>query len=60
MHNILLGGGVTTSNVNYQGDSCHIGFFNAINTSLGIDQHHVKMDTRTFSKCVAQDQPSRQ
>ena len=37
VNNILLGGGVTTSNVNYQGDSCQIGFFNAINTSLGID-----------------------
>jgi len=37
VNNILLGGGVTTSNVTYQGDSCQIGFFNAINTSLGID-----------------------
>ena len=35
--NILLGGGVTASNISYQGDSCQIGFFNAINTSLGID-----------------------
>ncbi|MDP7566841.1 MAG: choice-of-anchor L domain-containing protein, partial [Flavobacteriales bacterium] len=36
-NNILIGGGVSASNINYQGDSCQIGFFNAINTSLGID-----------------------
>ncbi|MDA8857881.1 choice-of-anchor L domain-containing protein [Flavobacteriales bacterium] len=36
-NNILIGGGVSASNITYQGDSCQIGFFNAINTSLGID-----------------------
>ena len=35
--NILLGGGVTASSITYQGDSSQIGFFNAINTNLGID-----------------------
>ena len=34
---ILLGGGVVSSNITYQGDSCQIGFFNAMNTPLGID-----------------------
>lgn len=37
VNSILLGGGITTSNIIYQGDSAQIGFFNAINTSLGID-----------------------
>ncbi|MDG2263734.1 MAG: choice-of-anchor L domain-containing protein, partial [Flavobacteriales bacterium] len=36
-NNILIGGGVAASNITYQGDSSQIGFFNAINTSLGID-----------------------
>ena len=36
-NNILIGGGVAASNVTFQGDSCQVGFFNAINTSLGID-----------------------
>ena len=31
-NNILIGGGVSASNITYQGDSCQIGFFNAINT----------------------------
>ena len=35
--NVLLGGGVTASNHNYQGDSIQIGFFDATNTSLGIN-----------------------
>ncbi|HIE73732.1 MAG TPA: hypothetical protein EYQ06_05625, partial [Flavobacteriales bacterium] len=37
VNNILLGGGVVASNHSYQGDSMQIGFFNAINTSLGLD-----------------------
>ena len=35
--NILLGGGVVASNHSFQGDSMQIGFFNAINTNLGLD-----------------------
>ena len=35
--NLLLGGGVTAANHSFQGASSQIGFFNAINTSLGID-----------------------
>jgi gliding motility-associated-like protein len=35
--NILLGGGVVASNHSYQGDSMQIGFFNSINTNLGLD-----------------------
>jgi hypothetical protein len=35
--NILLGGGVVASNHAYQGDVAQIGWFNAINTNLGID-----------------------
>ena len=35
--NVLLGGGVTASNHNYQGDSVQIAFFDATNTSLGIN-----------------------
>ena len=35
--NILLGGGVVASNHAYQGDLAQIGWFNAINTNLGID-----------------------
>ena len=34
---VLLGGGVTAANHLFQGASSQIGFFNAINTSLGID-----------------------
>ena len=35
--NILLGGGVVASNHAYQGDVAQVGWFNAINTNLGID-----------------------
>jgi len=35
--NVLLGGGITTSNHSFQGDSSQIGWFNAINTNLGLD-----------------------
>ena len=35
--NVLLGGGITTSNHSYQGDSVQIGWFDAINTNLGIN-----------------------
>jgi hypothetical protein len=35
--NVLLGGGITTSNHAYQGDSAQIGWFNAVNTNLGIN-----------------------
>ena len=34
---VLLGGGVTATNHIFQGATSQIGFFNAINTSLGID-----------------------
>ena len=34
---VLLGGGIVASNHLYQGDSVQIGFFDATNTSLGID-----------------------
>ena len=35
--NVLLGGGITTSNHSYQGDSSQIGWFDAVNTNLGIN-----------------------
>jgi len=35
--NVLLGGGITTSNHSYQGDSVQIGWFDATNTNLGIN-----------------------
>ena len=35
--NVLLGGGIVASNHIYQGDSIQIGYFDATNTSLGID-----------------------
>tara|TARA_B110000908_G_C10235009_1_gene442791 strand:- start:114 stop:2180 length:2067 start_codon:yes stop_codon:yes gene_type:complete len=35
--NVLLGGGVTASNHTYQGNPVQIGWFNAVNTNLGID-----------------------
>ena len=34
---ILLGGGVVASNHTYQGEPAQLGWFNAINTNLGID-----------------------
>ena len=37
INNVLLGGGIVASNHSYQGDSCQLGFFNAVNTSLGLD-----------------------
>jgi len=37
VNNVLLGGGITTSNHSYQGDSVQIGWFDASNTNLGID-----------------------
>jgi len=35
--NILLGGGVVASNHTYQGETSQIGWFDAVNTNLGID-----------------------
>ena len=35
--NLLLGGGIIATNHTFEGDSAQIGFFNAINTNLGID-----------------------
>ncbi len=35
--NILLGGGVVASNYSFEGDTMQIGFFNALNTHLGLD-----------------------
>lgn len=35
--NLLLGGGIVASSHTFEGDSSQIGFFNAINTGLGID-----------------------
>ena len=35
--NLLLGGGIVASSHTFEGDSSQIGFFNAINTNLGID-----------------------
>lgn len=37
VNNILLGGGITASNIAYQGDSAQIGWFDAVNTNLGVD-----------------------
>ena len=35
--NVLLGGGVVAFNHTYEGDSSQIGFFNSVNTNLGLD-----------------------
>ena len=35
--NVLLGGGVVVSNQSFIGDPNQIGFFNGINSNLGID-----------------------
>ena len=35
--NVLLGGGVVALNHTYQGEPSQIGWFNAVNTNLGID-----------------------
>ena len=35
--NILLGGGITATNHSFQGEPSQIGWFDAINTNLGID-----------------------
>jgi len=35
--NILLGGGVIASNHSFQGEPSQVGWFNAVNTNLGID-----------------------
>ena len=35
--NVLLGGGIIASNHAYQGDSMQIGFFNGINSNIGLD-----------------------
>ena len=37
INNILLGGGIATNNHSFIGDSNQIGFFNAVNSNLGID-----------------------
>ena len=37
INSVLLGGGVSANNVTYQGDPIQVGFFNAINSNLGID-----------------------
>lgn len=38
VQNVLLGPGVTVSNITYNGNPAAIGFFDATNTNLGIDQ----------------------
>lgn len=38
VQNVLLGPGVDVSNVNFSGDNGAIGSFNAVNTTLGIDE----------------------
>ena len=35
--NVLLGGGIVTSNHTFQGEPSQIGWFNGVNTNLGID-----------------------
>ena len=35
--NILLGGGVIANNHTYQGDTMQIGFFNGVNSNIGLD-----------------------
>ena len=37
INDVLLGGGIIASNHSYQGDSLQIGYFDATNTSLGIN-----------------------
>ena len=37
INDVLLGGGIIASNYSYQGDSVQIGYFDATNTSLGIN-----------------------
>jgi len=37
INDVLLGGGIIASNHSYQGDSIQIGYFDATNTSLGIN-----------------------
>ena len=37
INDVLLGGGIIASNHSYQGDSVQIGYFDATNTSLGIN-----------------------
>ena len=37
INDVLLGGGIMASNHSYQGDSVQIGYFDATNTSLGIN-----------------------
>ena len=35
--NVLLGGGVIANNHTYQGDTMQIGFFNGVNSNIGLD-----------------------
>lgn len=38
IQNVLLGGGVTVSNIQYQGGAASIGYFNGANTNIGLNE----------------------
>ena len=55
VQNVLLGGGVTVSNIQYQGGAASIGYFNGANTNLGLNDGIIMTTGTIFNTGNAAD-----
>ena len=55
VQNVLLGGGVTVSNIQYQGGAASIGYFNGSNTNIGLDEGIIMTTGTIFNTGNATD-----
>jgi gliding motility-associated-like protein len=55
VQNVLLGGGVTVSNIQYQGAAAAIGYFNGTNTNIGIGEGIIMTTGTIFNTGNAAD-----
>ncbi len=55
VQNVLLGGGVTVSNIQYQGAAASIGYFNGANTNIGLNEGIIMTTGTIFNTGNAAD-----
>lgn len=55
VQNVLLGGGVTVSNIQYQGGAAAIGYFNGANTNIGLNEGIIMTTGTIFNTGNATD-----
>lgn len=55
VQNVLLGGGVTVSNIQYQGSAASIGYFNGANTNIGLNEGIIMTTGTIFNTGNATD-----